>query len=55
MKARPSLFEAYLVENGVRRRATREELREAHRLWWRHRDIREGRTKEQREQREAVA
>ena len=43
MKRRPALFNGWLVENGVRRRATRAELQEATRLWLRHFDIREGR------------
>jgi len=38
-----ALFDGYILENGKRRRATRAELREAHRLWWKHADIREGR------------
>jgi len=42
-KTRPALFENYMVENGQRRRATRAELAEAHRLWWKHADIRTGR------------
>lgn len=42
-KSQPALFDGYLVENGVRRRAKRAEIAEAHRLWWKHRDIREGR------------
>ena len=44
MKAsRPALFNGYLIENGKRRRARRDELREAWRLWAKHADIREGR------------
>ena len=42
-KPRPALFENYVVENGKRRRATRAELAEAHRLWWKHKDVRTGR------------
>ena len=42
-KTRPALFENYVVENGQRRRATRADLAEAHRLWWKHSDIRTGR------------
>ncbi len=48
-KPRPALFENYIIENGERRRATRAELAEAHRLWWRHRDIRENRADGQRD------
>lgn len=40
---REALFNGYLDDNGERRRATRDESREAHRLWTVHRDIREGR------------
>jgi hypothetical protein len=36
----PALFSAYLIENGVRRRARRDELALAWRLWCRHADIR---------------
>jgi hypothetical protein len=42
-KAAAALFDGYVLENGKRRRATRAELREAHRLWWKHADIRTGR------------
>ena len=42
-RSRPALFEGYLIENGKRRRARRDELREAWRLWAKHADIREGR------------
>lgn len=55
MKRREPLFESHVLENGVRRRATKAELREATRLWYRHRDIREGRTKEQRAAGEVAA
>lgn len=37
---RPSLFVGKVVDNGVRRRATRDELREAYRLWQTHADVR---------------
>ena len=46
MKRRPELFRGHWVDPipGERlRRVTREEMREAWRLWVRHRDIREGR------------
>jgi hypothetical protein len=37
-----ALFSGYLTDgDGSRRRATRQELAEANRLWWRHRDLRE--------------
>jgi hypothetical protein len=36
----PALFSAYLIENGVRRRARRDELALSWRLWCRHADIR---------------
>jgi hypothetical protein len=37
-----ALFSGYLTDgNGVRRRATRQELREATRLYWRHKDLRQ--------------
>lgn len=42
-RRREPLFSAYLVDNGTRRRATREELQEMWRLWRKHADIREGR------------
>ena len=42
-KPRPALFENFVIQNGSRRRATRAELAEAHRLWWKHKDVREGR------------
>jgi hypothetical protein len=41
-RKRPTLFEGYVIENGKRRRATMTELREAHRLWRKHWDIRTG-------------
>jgi hypothetical protein len=43
-KARPALFNGYWLTREGRRleRATREELREAARLYWRHKDIRLG-------------
>jgi hypothetical protein len=44
-RKRPALFSGYLVENGVRRRARREELALAWRLWCRHADVRAGRVK----------
>jgi hypothetical protein len=44
-RKRPALFSGYLIENGLRRRATAAELREAWRLWCRHSDIRCGRVK----------
>jgi hypothetical protein len=42
---RPPLFEGYWLDltTGERSRAARLELREAHRLWAVHRDIRKGR------------
>jgi hypothetical protein len=43
---RPSLFNGwwFCTTTGVRlRRATQKELAEANRLWWKHRDVREGR------------
>jgi hypothetical protein len=45
MKRRPPLFDVYCVENGVKRRLRRQELREAWRLWCKHADIRLGRVK----------
>jgi hypothetical protein len=46
--SREALFDGYVIENGKRRRATQAEIREARRLWWKHADIRQARTKEQR-------
>jgi hypothetical protein len=43
MRKRPPLFRGYVLENGVQRRARREELALAWRLWCRHADIRTGR------------
>jgi hypothetical protein len=40
-----ALFSGYVVENGFRRRARREELSQTWRLWCRHGDIRAGRAK----------
>lgn len=37
---RPALFHNYVVEDGQRRRATRDELRDAYRLWAVHADVR---------------
>ena len=48
-KPRPALFENYLIDSGQRRRATRAELAEAHRLWWKHADIRTGRVQSENE------
>jgi hypothetical protein len=45
MRKRPALFSGYLIENGVKRRARQNELREAWRLWRRHADLRLGRVK----------
>jgi hypothetical protein len=44
---RPPLFEPYVRDliTGERRRATKSQLREAHRLWAKHRDIRQGRVR----------
>jgi hypothetical protein len=39
-RKRPALFSGYLLENGIRRRATQRELREAWRLWCKHSDVR---------------
>lgn len=36
------LFDAYIVENGKRRRMNRDEIRECWRLWRKHADIRLG-------------
>jgi hypothetical protein len=36
------MFNGYCVDSGVKRRLRQQELREAWRLWCRHRDIREG-------------
>ena len=42
---RPALFSGFVIEEGVRRRATAAELREAWRLWCKHSDVRLGRVK----------
>jgi hypothetical protein len=42
-RLRAHTFDGYVLENGNRRQATQAELREAHRLWWKHADIRTGR------------
>jgi hypothetical protein len=44
---RPALFNGHWTDpTGAKiARATQAELREANRLWWRHRDIREGRVR----------
>jgi hypothetical protein len=39
---RPPLFEGWVREDGIRRRASREELREAARLYYEHTDVRQG-------------
>jgi hypothetical protein len=39
-RKRPALFCGYCVENGVRRRLRRDEIRECHRVWREHSDIR---------------
>lgn len=39
------MFSGYVIENGVRRRARHDEIREAWRLWCKHADIRQGRVK----------
>lgn len=44
-RRQPALFAGYLLENGVRRRATAAELREAWRIWCKHSDVRMGRVK----------
>jgi hypothetical protein len=42
-RRRSPLFEGYLIAEGQRRRATRAEIAEAHRLYFIHADVREGR------------
>lgn len=39
-RRREPLFALYLVDDGTRRRSTRDELREAHRIWSTHADLR---------------
>jgi hypothetical protein len=44
-RKRPAFFDGYCIENGVRRRLRRDEIRECWRLWTKHRATREGRVK----------
>jgi hypothetical protein len=55
VKQRPALFDGrwQALDGKQLRRVTRREMAEIWRLWIRHADVREGRTKEQREAREA--
>jgi hypothetical protein len=40
VRRKPALFNGYCTENGVRRRLRRDEIRECHRVWREHSDIR---------------
>jgi hypothetical protein len=44
-RKRPPFFSGFCIEDGVRRRLRRDELREAWRLWSKHADIRTGRVR----------